>query len=228
VSRRRPPPAPAVIDASCLIDLLVSGLAEEILRANAFIWNLPIAGKDEVRYIRRYDASQPGALINEPADLGPHLTSGLLTPCQPDDPPEEARFVHYAAHFRSDGEAMCLALAESRGWTVATDDRKAILIAAGAGQPVISCPPTREGVGRCPSARPGRARPGTDRHRDPGPVPAEPVDARIGVVLRESTVTAMCHWARDEPVAPDRRGTHARRARPARLRLRPGRSARGP
>jgi predicted nucleic acid-binding protein len=140
VSRRRPLPAPAVIDACCLIDLLVSGLAGEILRANAFNWHLPIAVKDEVRYIRRYDPTQPGALINEPADLSPHLTSGLLTSCQPVDPPEEARFVHYAAQFRSDGEAMCLALAESRGWTVATDDRKATRIAAGAGLTVISCP----------------------------------------------------------------------------------------
>jgi hypothetical protein len=139
VSRRRPPPAPAVIDACCLIDLLVSGLAEEILRANVFTWHLPIAVKDEVSYIRRYDPSQPGVLINDPAELSPHLTSGLLTSCQPDDPQEEARFVHYAAQFRSDGEAMCLAMAESRGWTVATDDRKAIRFAAGAGLSVISC-----------------------------------------------------------------------------------------
>ena len=48
-------------------------------------------------------------------DLTPLLTSGVLTPCQPDDPQEQARFVHYAALFRSDGEAMCLALAESSG-----------------------------------------------------------------------------------------------------------------
>ncbi len=42
--------------------------------------------------------------------------------------------------FRSDGEAMCLALAESRGWPVATDDRKAIRVAKQAGLAVISCP----------------------------------------------------------------------------------------
>ena len=67
MSRRRLPPAPAVIDTCCLIDLLVSGLAEEILRSNAFTWHLPTAVKDEVRYIRRYDPSQTGALINDPA-----------------------------------------------------------------------------------------------------------------------------------------------------------------
>ena len=35
---------------------------------------------------------------------------------------------------------MCVALAESRGWTIATDDRKAIRIAQQAGLNVVSCP----------------------------------------------------------------------------------------
>jgi hypothetical protein len=133
-------PAPAAIDACCLIDLLVSGRAEEILRAIGYAWHLPVAVQGEVKYLRRYDPAQAGAILNEPADLTPYFASGLLTPCQPDDPHEQARFVHYATIFRSDGEAMCLALAESRGWPVATDDRKAIRVAGQAGLTVISCP----------------------------------------------------------------------------------------
>ncbi len=35
---------------------------------------------------------------------------------------------------------MCLAIAESRGWIVATDDRKAIRVGKAAGLTVISCP----------------------------------------------------------------------------------------
>ena len=35
---------------------------------------------------------------------------------------------------------MCLALAERRGWVVATDDRKAIRVAQQAGLTVASCP----------------------------------------------------------------------------------------
>jgi predicted nucleic acid-binding protein len=50
------------------------------------------------------------------------------------------RFTHYATLFRSDGEAMCLALAEQRGWVVATDDRRAIRVARQAGLTVVSCP----------------------------------------------------------------------------------------
>jgi len=140
VSRKKRPPAPAVIDACCLIDLLASGRPGEILKAAGFAWHLPAAVQGEVRYVRRYDPAEEGAFINETADLGPYVASGLLTVCQPDDTQEQARFVQYAAQFRSDGEAMCLALAESRGWTVATDDRKAIRVAAGAGLTVISCP----------------------------------------------------------------------------------------
>jgi hypothetical protein len=131
---------PAVIDACCLIDLLSSGQAEAILRAAGHAWYLPDAVQGEVQYVRQHDPAQPGSFLNVPADLSPLIASGLLTLCQPDDPQEQARFVRYATIFRSDGEAMCLALAESRGWVVATDDRKAIRVAGPAGLTVISCP----------------------------------------------------------------------------------------
>jgi hypothetical protein len=140
VSRARPPRSPAVIDACCLIDLLVTGRAAEILRASGFTWHLPIAVRDEVRYVRRHDPARAGGYLDEPVDLGPYLTAGLLTPCQPSDEHEQEQFVRYAARFCSEGEAMCLALARSRGWTVATDDRKAIRVAAEEGLTVISCP----------------------------------------------------------------------------------------
>jgi hypothetical protein len=48
--------------------------------------------------------------------------------------------VNCATMFRSDGEAMCLALGKCRGWVVATDDRGAILVAQQAGLTVVSCP----------------------------------------------------------------------------------------
>jgi hypothetical protein len=140
VSRKGHTPVPAVIDACCLIDLLVSGYGEAILGASGHLWYLPIAVQGEVKYLRQHDPAQPGAFLNAPADLAPHFASGLLTACHPDDPQELARFVHYATVFRSDGESMCLALAESRGWPIATDDRKAIRVAEQAGLTVISCP----------------------------------------------------------------------------------------
>jgi hypothetical protein len=138
--QRTPTPRPVVIDACCLIDLLASGQFETILRATGYAWHLPTAVQAEVQYVRQHDPAQPGAHINVSVDLTPHLVSGLVMVCQPDDPQEQARFIQYATIFRSDGEAMCLALAESRGWHVATDDRKAIRIGRQAGLTILSCP----------------------------------------------------------------------------------------
>ena len=129
-----------MIDACCLIDLLASGQAEAILRATGYAWHLPSAVQAEVQYVRQHDPDNPGSYRNVPVDLTPLVKSEVLTPCQPDDPQEQAQYVHYATLFRSDGEAMCLALAECRGWTVATDDRRAILVAQQAGLTVVSCP----------------------------------------------------------------------------------------
>ena len=128
------------MDACCLIDLLASGQAEAILRATGYTWYLPTSVQAEVRYVRQHDPDNPGSFRNEPVDLTPLVSSGVLTPCQPDDPREQTSYVHHATLFRSDGEAMCLALAECRGWTVATDDRRAIVVAQQVGLTVVSGP----------------------------------------------------------------------------------------
>ena len=138
--RRASSAQPAVIDACCLIDLLASGHAEAILRATGHAWHLPSSVQAEVQYVRQHDPDKPGSYRNVPVDLTPFVTSGVLTPCQPDDAQEQAQYVHYATLFRSDGEAMCLALAECRGWIVATDDRRAIRVAQQADLIVVSCP----------------------------------------------------------------------------------------
>ena len=131
---------PAAIDASCLFDLLASGNTEAILRASGFSWQLPSAVRGEVQYVRRHDPAQPGKLVKVPADLTGLIASGPLTECDPKNPQELDRFTHCATLFRSDGESMCLALAEQRGWVVATDDRRAIRVARQAGLTVVSCP----------------------------------------------------------------------------------------
>jgi hypothetical protein len=130
----------AAIDACCLIDLLASGEAEAILRASGFVWHLPAAVHAEVQYHRQYDPAQPGKTIPVPVDLSAMISSGLANPCAPQSQQELDQFTQYAAIFRSDGEAMCLALAAERKWAVATDDRRAIRIAKQAGLTVVSCP----------------------------------------------------------------------------------------
>jgi hypothetical protein len=140
VTRKGHTSTPAVIDACCLIDLLASGQMEAILRATGYAWNLPDAVNAEVQFVRQHDPARPGSFLNAPVDLSPDLKSGLLTACQPADPKEQTPFVQYAAQFRSDGEAMCLAITETRGWVVATDDRKTIRVAEKGGLTVVSCP----------------------------------------------------------------------------------------
>lgn len=130
----------AAIDACCLIDLLASGDAEAILRACGFTWHVPAAVQAEVQYRRQRDPVQPGQTIIVPVDLSPLVNSGLLTLCSPQTQQELDQFTQYATIFRSDGEAMCLAIAGERNWTVATDDRRALRIAQQAGLAVVSCP----------------------------------------------------------------------------------------
>jgi hypothetical protein len=130
----------AAIDACCVIDLLASGHAEAILRASGYVWQLPSAVQAEVLHVRQHDPASPGQVLKVPADLSGLITSGVLTVCDPTTRQELNRYVHYAAQFRSDGEAMCLALAESRSWVVATDDRRAIRVAQQVGLTVVSCP----------------------------------------------------------------------------------------
>lgn len=130
----------ATIDACCLIDLLASGHAEPVLRACGHAWHLPVAVRGEVRFVRQPDPTDPAKVITVAVDLTPLISAGVLTVCQPDVQPELDLFTQYAALFRSDGEAMCLALAESRGWLIATDDKKAIRIGQQAGLSVISSP----------------------------------------------------------------------------------------
>jgi hypothetical protein len=130
----------ATIDAWCLIDLLASGHVEPVLRAVGHAWQIPLAVRAEVQFVRQTDPTDPTRFVSVAVDLTPLISAGLLTICQPDVQVKLDRFTRYATLFRSDGEAMCLALAESRGWLLATDDKKAIRIGQQAGVTVISSP----------------------------------------------------------------------------------------
>ena len=130
----------AVIDTCCLIDLLASGHAEAVLRACGHVWHLPGAVQGEVQFVRQLDPTDRTKCVSVPVDLTSLISAGVLTVSQPDVQPELDLFTQYATLFRSDGEAMCLALAESRGWLIATDDKKAIRIGQQAGLTVLSTP----------------------------------------------------------------------------------------
>lgn len=128
----------AAIDACCLIDLCASGRVEAILAATGFRWLVPAAVVGEARYLHQPSPDDPDRLVPAPLDLSPFFAAGVLTGCDLNSEEESQLFVQLATLFRSDGEAACLAIAKSRGWTLATDDRKARREAGSLGVPVVT------------------------------------------------------------------------------------------
>lgn len=115
-----PPPDAQVIDACVLINLLAGGEVEGILRAATRDSLVCSAVERESIYLRTEDPKTPVELI----DLGPLIASGLFIPCRVEGAQESELYVDYAGVL-DDGEAMSLAIALSRGYVLATDERKA-------------------------------------------------------------------------------------------------------
>jgi predicted nucleic acid-binding protein len=113
-------PRAQILDACVLINLLASGEVEGILRAVARDTLICTAVEGESIYLRTEDPKAP----LEPIELGPLIDSGLLTVCHIEGAQEAEFYVDYASEL-DDGEAMSLAIAISRGFTLATDERKA-------------------------------------------------------------------------------------------------------
>ena len=95
--------------------------------------------RNEALRIRRVDEDDPTRLVSQEIDLGDAIAAGYIQTCQLEGQDELDAFVRFAMEL-DDGEASCLAIAESRGWTVATDDRKARRIASENGIALTSTP----------------------------------------------------------------------------------------
>ncbi|MBN1909338.1 MAG: hypothetical protein JW818_06340 [Pirellulales bacterium] len=94
---------------------------------------------EETLYILQPDQEDASKLVKVPIDLGRYTAAGLLHECDFDGHQEIELFVHMAAQI-GDGEAACLAISAKRGWTLATDDRRARRFAAESGVTVITTP----------------------------------------------------------------------------------------
>jgi hypothetical protein len=127
-----------IIDACCLINLYASGKEESILRACGGFW-IPDHVRSEALRIRQVDEDDPTRLVSREIELENAIKAGYIRECQLEGQEELDAFVRFAMQL-DDGEASCLAVAESRGWTVATDDRKARRIASENGILLISTP----------------------------------------------------------------------------------------
>ena len=127
-----------IIDACCLINLYASGKEGSICQACGEFW-VPAQVQNEALRIRRVDEDDPTRLVPQDIDLDDAIAAGYIQMCQLEGQDELDAFVRFAMQL-DDGEASCLAIAESRGWTVATDDRKARRIASENGISLIGTP----------------------------------------------------------------------------------------
>lgn len=128
-----------VVDACCLINLYASGEVTKIVGATAEEFYVVEQVRNEALTIRQPDPEDISKLVQVPIDLDEAVREGFFRECRLEQEAELEAFVRFATQL-DDGEASCLALAEQRGWTVATDDRKAIRIAGGSNLSVVTTP----------------------------------------------------------------------------------------
>jgi predicted nucleic acid-binding protein len=131
-------PRVQILDACVLINLLASGEIEGVLGAAARQSLICSAVERESIYLRTDDPHAPLELIR----LDPLVDSGLLKVCRVEGDEEAQLYVDYASKL-DDGEAMSVAIALSRGFVLATDERKArrlFLEAAGDQRRLTSTP----------------------------------------------------------------------------------------
>jgi len=123
---------PVILDTCVLINLLASGEAEAILRSLGVNCQVCTAVRRESMYLR--SESLPGQ--REAIDLSPLFISGILHLCDLQGQAEEGLYVGYAADL-DDREAMSLAISQSRGYCLATDDRKTRKLARETGLNIV-------------------------------------------------------------------------------------------
>jgi predicted nucleic acid-binding protein len=124
-----------VLDTCCLVNLAAIDGTLDCLASLTLIWHVPTAVQTEGIFIRAAADSREVQRI----DLTPSITKGAVQICTPANDAEHALYVEFALSL-GDGEAMALAIAKTRGWKVATDDRKARNKADAVGVSVVTTP----------------------------------------------------------------------------------------
>ena len=123
-----------LLDACCAINLFATPYAGEILAAYA----QPIA---IVQFVVEHEMLNLAAgLPSEMSSLDKHLAAlGIVTVAMQEE--EEEQFLALASQL-DDGEAISAAIAMTRGWAIATDDRRVptVLAKAGAAMRVVTTP----------------------------------------------------------------------------------------
>ena len=125
-----------IVDSSSLINLYAAGDPSIIVPALELELYVPPAVEKESNYLRRREGDE---LQLVPIDFRESVSLGLIQISALEGEREFEFYVQFAASL-DDGEAMCLALALSRHWLLAADDRKALRIAKENEIPTVTTP----------------------------------------------------------------------------------------
>jgi predicted nucleic acid-binding protein len=149
-----------VLDACCVINLYAGKILtgevasskpprRKIVRPGsspqakklAFDFNLhlPVKVKGEAKYVLQPDEDDVNKLVKTEIDLDPLIKAGMLHECDLEGEEETDLFVQMAVKL-DDGEAACFAIAKSRGWLLATDERPTERLAEQHGVSIITTP----------------------------------------------------------------------------------------
>ena len=145
----------AIIDACCFINIYAAGELRGFLKDSAWGWHIPSAALAESLFIR--SVSDEDDEKREPIDAQPYFDEGLLTFVDVGSTDEAELYVRLAGDL-DDGEAMALAIAKQRGWTLATDDSKAKRFADDLDVLVITTPELMQRWAKASKMRPPKLR----------------------------------------------------------------------
>jgi len=126
-----------VVDACCLINLCAAGELRERLSLIGVNWYVPTAVSAESLFLHFEQAD--GTINKSPLNLQHFIDDGVLKPCEAQPGEELDLYVDLATRL-DDGEAMALAIAKTRSWTLSTDDRKAKRVAHELSVTVLTTP----------------------------------------------------------------------------------------
>lgn len=126
-----------VIDACCVINLFAAGDLPTRLEVIGGEWHVPSAVVAEALYIHKKKSE--GDVEKIEINIQSLIDGNVLALCTTENELEIDLYVDFATQV-DDGEAMALAIAKCRSWTVATDDRVALRLARENGIAVLTTP----------------------------------------------------------------------------------------
>lgn len=122
------------VDADVLMNLVATGELDEVIKALALVLVVVPKVSAEALYLEPDAEAGPVVAI----DLHPLTLSGAVTNATL--APEEIETYVALAKDVDDGEAQAIAVARSRGWRFASDDRRAGIAARRSGLVVVTTP----------------------------------------------------------------------------------------